>query len=495
MNLKSLSLSLAIGCVTISASALTAAAAVSDRGGVSVNPSTIDLVLNPNDSVSVPVTVCIPGQVVPTAQVDVYILADTTGSMDSVLDSVKANVNTLTGALIGRPSADIRVGIGNYKDFPIPASAPFAFQHQQSITDNVGSVAAAVNAWNASGGADTAEGQFFALHQIATDPAIGFRPTAKRIVVWFGDAPAHDPICTALTGLAFPITQASVTTDLLNAGPGGTTVLAISTPTGVAGGLNADPVPLSDDYIACGAPGGSPNQATNIAAATGGFHSAIASPNDIVQAILDSIETVIQEVDITLQPKGNTAQFVASITPPSAHLIVPNDPAESACATFIVNFRGLPCATSLQTLFEGEINVLANGAPTGAEIRVTVSQPECGPLSIELASLSATWYGSYAQIDWATASETDNAGFMVSRGFTPVGPWEPIHEGFIMANGSPTQGASYTVVDPFARAMAKPWYLLQDVSFTGEVTAHPPVKLMAFDAQLETLLWLLAGAR
>lgn len=58
-------------------------------------------------------------------------------------------------------------------------------------------VTGAVATWSASGGSDGAEGQFFALHALAVDPAIGWRPGARRIVVWFGDYPGHDPICTA----------------------------------------------------------------------------------------------------------------------------------------------------------------------------------------------------------------------------------------------------------------------------------------------------------
>ena len=45
---------------------------------------------------------------------------------------------------------------------------------------------------------------FFALEKLATDAAAtyGWRPDTKRIIVWFGDAPSHDPICTQLTGLS-----------------------------------------------------------------------------------------------------------------------------------------------------------------------------------------------------------------------------------------------------------------------------------------------------
>ena len=48
------------------------------------------------------------------------------------------------------------------------------------------------------------EGQLFALDRLANDVDpnggdIGRRPGAKRIIVWFGDQPGHDPVCAAIT--------------------------------------------------------------------------------------------------------------------------------------------------------------------------------------------------------------------------------------------------------------------------------------------------------
>ncbi len=137
-----------------------------------------------------------PSGVKPKA--DVYLLADTTGSMGSIIGAVQAGI----GAVVTDPSLqpfDIAWGAGNYKDFPVPASSPYAFQHQQAPAPGAANVTAAVSTWSAGGGSDTPEGQLFALQQIATDPAIGWRPGSKRILVWFGDAPGHDPICSAIS--------------------------------------------------------------------------------------------------------------------------------------------------------------------------------------------------------------------------------------------------------------------------------------------------------
>ena len=164
---------------------------------------------------------------------DVYLLADTTGSMYSVIEAVKAGIPGIVASF--GAGFDVAFGVGNYKDFP---SDPYRFQHQLSPTTNAPQVNSAVATWSASGGADGAEGQFFALHKLAVDPAINWRPGARRIIVWFGDYPGHDPICMAINS-EVDITEASVTGELVTAGA---TVVAISVTTGVPGGLDADPV-------------------------------------------------------------------------------------------------------------------------------------------------------------------------------------------------------------------------------------------------------------
>jgi hypothetical protein len=104
------------------------------------------------------------GAVVPKA--DVYILADTTGSMGSVIGAVRTNAASLVSSLYATSGVDVQIGIGNYKDFPSDA---YAFDHQldPAGSTSAASVTAAINTWSASGGNDIAEGQFFALDRLA----------------------------------------------------------------------------------------------------------------------------------------------------------------------------------------------------------------------------------------------------------------------------------------------------------------------------------------
>jgi len=96
---------------------------------------------------------------------DVYLLADTTGSMDSYLSSVSAGALQIVNSLSANIT-DIAFGAGDYKDF----RDPYAFRNAAPITAD-GGVAAqtAINAWHAGGGDDAPEEQLFALWQVGIE--------------------------------------------------------------------------------------------------------------------------------------------------------------------------------------------------------------------------------------------------------------------------------------------------------------------------------------
>ena len=150
-----------------------------------------------------------------------------------------------------------------------------------------------------TGGGDAPEAQLFALHMLGEAPGggIGWRPDSKRIIVWFGDVPGHDPICTAMSGLP-DITEATATARLAGEE---ITVLAISTDTGVVDGLDGDPTAGATDYTCT--VGGLAGQATRIAGATGGTAVAGIDAGKIVDTIIDLIESAVLKIDkLTLEP-------------------------------------------------------------------------------------------------------------------------------------------------------------------------------------------------
>jgi len=76
-----------------------------------------------------------------------------------------------------------------------------AYQLQTSVNNDLGVAIEAINEWETGSGDDWAEGNFFALHQAATngsdiggyatDYITNWRSDAKKVIVWFGDAQSH----------------------------------------------------------------------------------------------------------------------------------------------------------------------------------------------------------------------------------------------------------------------------------------------------------------
>jgi hypothetical protein len=336
---------------------------------VTVDPPTNDLVLPECVTEQETVTVHVPPSGV-RPKADIYLLADTTGSMGTILDAVKTGIASIVNDG-GLAPFDLAWGAGNYKDFPVPASSPYAFEHQLAPTPGVAAVSAAVTTWTASGGVDTPEANLFALHQVATDPAIGWRSDSKRIVVWFGDAPGHDPVCAAISG-GSDVTEASATADLVGAS---ITLVAISTDTGTAGALDGDPTADATDYVGTCTVGGSPGQATRMTAATpGGSHTVGINATTIVDTLIALVKTAVQAIgDVHLQPTGAITPFVTSISP-GGYGPLPGDVAHDL--PFQVVWTGVRDCADDDQVFTGTLDVLADGVVVANKtVRITV--PAC----------------------------------------------------------------------------------------------------------------------
>ncbi|MHB9111758.1 MAG: hypothetical protein ACYC4D_03905 [Thermoleophilia bacterium] len=341
---------------------------------VTVTPAENDLVLNPGDSFNEVINVSIPAET-GVSKADVYLLADTTGSMGGPINEVKVNASTVVDGLTAAlPGVDLAFGVGDYKDFPYDS---YAFNHATDVTTDTTAVKNAINNWYADGGYDGPEGQLFALDQLAgdTDPLggnIGWRPDAKKIIVWFGDAPAHDSVCAAISGLPYEITEASVTTKLTDAS---ITVIAISTLTGYVSGLDDDPGLWGGDYdYSCGASTGTSGQASRITTATGGMHASGIDASSIVTAITDMVTTAVSTINnVSLVPTGDTAPFVASISPSSYGPLNSDISHELA---FEVAFNGVNACTDTDQVLHGTIDVVADGSVL-AQKTVTITVPAC----------------------------------------------------------------------------------------------------------------------
>jgi hypothetical protein len=217
---------------------------------------------------------------------NVYLLADTTGSMGGAIADVKSSASAIVNNFADKPGTDPCFGVGDYKDFL--SGDAYAFRNALTFagcsdSTQASSATTAINAWGASGGLDPPEAQLFALHRIAQGDA-AYESDSQKLLIWFGDQPGHDPICGMVYAgddAAPGITTNDVATELRNAG---ITVY----PIGVTSDPNTfkalDAVPNAG-YTNCPTGENAGLQATRIANATGGVVT-LAPSNQVSETIL-----------------------------------------------------------------------------------------------------------------------------------------------------------------------------------------------------------------
>jgi len=140
--------------------------------------------------------------------VDVFFLCDNTGSMGGLISSVQAQAKEILNGLQDDSrfsDVTINYGVGIYKGDPTEyGETPLtAYKLLQSITSDKDAVIDAINKWEASGGGDWEEANFYAIQQVATEgdgvprdgskateQKTGWRSDAAKVIVVFGDAPS-----------------------------------------------------------------------------------------------------------------------------------------------------------------------------------------------------------------------------------------------------------------------------------------------------------------
>ena len=331
-----------------------------------VTPAVVELALTPGQSESRVVEVFVPP---PERRFDVVFVADTTGSMTDVIEAVQTNATQVLTEL--RALGDVGIGVAAYRDFPTAFQRPlpgndFAFAYltgpsggiiSEDVAGGEALIQDALAAWRANQGGDTPEAQFFALDQLSDRTIAGWRDDAQRIIVWFGDAPGHDPICSEISGEPADITEASVTSKLVSQE---ITVVAIST-VGDGGlstgpGLEADPVVSPSDYEGfCAETAGSAGQAVRIAEATQGAFLDGVGPGELLTAITSAVETVL--FDVTVDSTDCAARGLqVAFDPPSFERVVgPRVVAFGATFSLPPDSSNAALSCTLEYLLDGEL--------------------------------------------------------------------------------------------------------------------------------------------
>jgi hypothetical protein len=373
-----------------------------------VEPKTVDVTLTPGDSTTVEKVVHTP-EIAPKP--DIYFLADTTGSMGQVIDNVRANAADILSTVDAQAS-DPMYGAGDYKDFQSPTQLdPYAFNNPAPI-GGVAAAQAAIAAWSADGGNDGPEGQLFALHELATGAA-GFRADSTRILVWFGDAPGHDPVCNAINGGAGDLTETSVTAELVAAG---IKVIAVSTTTGYEDGLDDDPTLGASDYAVCGSPGGTSGQATRIATATEGAVFQDVEPSEVSDAILAGL----QNLPVEVTPSAACDTGLSATFDPATKTVTSG---EDATFTETITLA----ADAPDGNLDCTVDFLLNGQSAGDAFVQTVNvnrPPDCSGLT---ASKTSLWPPNHKFVTVTLSGATDADGDPITTTVTGVTQDEPLN--------------------------------------------------------------------
>ncbi|HST86299.1 MAG TPA: vWA domain-containing protein [Kineosporiaceae bacterium] len=399
------------------ASLFTTASAVGAIGAPGVDPAHVDLQLHPGDSTKITKTVKTP-EILPKP--DIYFLADTTGSMGGALANVQANANdimTQVDAVANQP----QFGAGQYKDFP----ASFGFQNDAAITADKPTVTTAIGTWTPSFGGDLPEANLFALHKLVT--AANFRSDSSRIVVWFGDAPGHDSVCSTISGETDDVTEASVTAELAAAG---IKVIAVSVTSGAADGLNGDPAGSSGDYGVCGTPGGATGQADRIALATGGQAFSDVPAGDVANKIIEGLTAL----PVTVKP-------VATCTPGLSATFDPAEKTVSSGSEAVFEETIAVAADAVAGMGTCTVDFLINGLPAGDAFIETNSvrinrPPNCAMATVTPPKL---WPPNH-KFQTVTASVPDPDGDVVTTTITAVTQDEALNTA---ADGNTTPDAAW----------------------------------------------------
>ncbi len=370
-----------------------------------LSPTGINETLVQGNTVTVTRTVTVSRQDVGNGagdggKVDVFFLADNTGSMGGTINSIKSNAGSILGALSGRDprfaGLDTAFGVGAY--FGDPSEFYSGSKHDralksykllQSITSDASAAAAGLSRWVAIGGDDIPEANFFALQQAAsegqdsasgfgTSQVTGWREGAQRIVIWFGDASSHQETTP------LPETIAALKAN-------GVTVFGINA---LVGGVGID----------------KHGQASAITSSTGGtLKNGINNADAIKTAILDAVGSVIGgTVDLTMSatnvPAGLNVTYIC-ISPQGCNGVRAGESRQ-----FAMTVSGLaPGSYQFKTVVGGVSGLTGNDAVTVTSDSTPPPSGSCGCPATPAACRTA------AQSNPALICGTDNGESLLGR--------------------------------------------------------------------------------
>lgn len=125
------------------------------------------------------------------ADVDIAFVVDTTGSMGDEIAQVRADLSALVNKLASTTSS-YRVAVVSYRDFPERTgdSKDYPYRVDQTFTNDLGLIQAAIDSLDADAGGDDPETVFSGIQAALELP---WRPGVTKTMIVLGDAPALSP--------------------------------------------------------------------------------------------------------------------------------------------------------------------------------------------------------------------------------------------------------------------------------------------------------------
>lgn len=377
-------------------------------------------------------------------KIDIYFLTDATGSMNAAIKQVSSRAGEILQRLTDKARdigilEGLRFGVGNYTDFDVHRGE-HGFTHQQSLTADFDQVKSALNAWtNTANNETTAEQALYALDRLAVPPntdEIQWRDRAKRVVIWMGDAPSHDPISTDRSGLDHEITTRSVVDKLQREN---LFLIALSIDTGGSSSPGLDTNP--NDHGNYGDHDrATEHQITEIFKTVRGSHENGIPVDDVVRKIIDYGTEEIEKIKDVKLRSDSTRYFLEGYPQNVDPVGNPGDlpGGHDHQVDFRLSFRGLargaadqPSRTEPKQLETG-LTLLTDGVAADRK-----------DVTIELSDLS----GRYKFVSWAhdTVAEIDPSwdhdGGQVKQGSSKTADdahqvWEliPANRGYLIRN-------------------------------------------------------------
>lgn len=102
------------------------------------------------------------------------------------------------------------------------------------------------------------------------------------------------------------------------------------------------------------------------------------------------------------------------------------------------------------------------------------------PIGVEIVSFTAIYSPGQVLVEWVTATELDNAGFIVTRSTSLTQPFEEISP-FILARGSGAGGADYEFIDEDIVFGTTYFYMLQAWDTNNQFEEFGPISVYTSD--------------